>query len=307
MKPLISIIINCYNSEKYIKETIDSVLSQTYTNWEIIFYDNASVDNTKKIINSYNNTKFRIYTSPINILLGAARNEAIKLANGEYIAFLDSDDYWHPDKLEKQLIEFKSNSKIGLVYTDAIYFNNLNKKMRLYEYRKNYTGNCLRPLLLDYFLCMSSCMIKRKIIEENNIEFDSNLLVCEDPDYFIQIALHSLFSYCDFPLTYYRLHEDSLTYKNRELFFIEISYIINKINSKYNQINDIVDILKIAKKKNVINNAKYFWSIKDTSKAINILINNFSIYNFKYLILVCIPYNFVSTVYKIFFPKRVSY
>ena len=103
MKPLVSIIINCYNSDKYIKQTIDSVLTQTYDNWEVIFYDNASTDDTKEIISSYNNVNFRIFTSPINILLGAARNEAIKLANGEYIAFLDSDDYWHSSKLEKQI------------------------------------------------------------------------------------------------------------------------------------------------------------------------------------------------------------
>ena len=307
MKPLVSIIINCYNSEKYIKQTIDSVLSQTYDNWEIIFYDNASTDNTREIISFYNNVNFIIFTSPNNILLGAARNEAIKLAKGEYIAFLDSDDYWHPNKLEKQILIFQENLNTGLVYTDAIYFNTSEKKMRLYEYRKYYIGNCIQPLLLDYFLCMSSCMIKKSIIINYNIEFDNNLLVCEDPDYFIQIALRSDFSYCDFPLTYYRIHDKSLTAQNRELFFTELSYIMDKLSSYVYSEKKISFILNLAKKRNIINKSKYYWSINETNKAFRELTYNFRFNNFKYILLFCIPYSLVLYIYKIIHPNRVSY
>ena len=307
MKPLVSIIINCYNSDKYIKQTIDSVLTQTYDNWEVIFYDNASTDDTKEIISSYNNVNFRIFTSPINILLGAARNEAIKLANGEYIAFLDSDDYWHSSKLEKQIFIFQENPDLGLVYTDAIYFNASNKKMRLYEYRKYYLGNCLEPLLLDYFLCMSSCMIKKSIILKYKIEFDNKLLVCEDPDYFIQIALKSDFSYCNLPLTYYRIHDKSLTAQNRELFFKEILYIIDKLYSFNIVDKNINNILNLAKNNNTINKSKYYWSIKETKKAIRNLTSNFRFNYLKYILLFCIPYSYVLYIHSIIYPNRVSY
>ena len=75
---LVSIIVNCYNSQKYLKETIKSIISQTYLNYEVIFYDNQSIDNTVKIIESYKNNKFKIYKSNCKLVLGEARNKAIK-------------------------------------------------------------------------------------------------------------------------------------------------------------------------------------------------------------------------------------
>ena len=184
---LVSIIVNCYNSQKYLKETVKSIVSQTYLNYEVIFFDNQSSDNTVKIIKSFNNSKFKIYSSKSKLVLGEARNKAIKKANGDYIAFLDSDDYWAPNKLELQIKKFQSFPNLGLVYSDAIYFNS-KKEMQLYKYRKAYAGNCTKPILLDYFLCMSSCLVKMDIIKKHKIFFDNQLMVCEDPDFFLQIS-----------------------------------------------------------------------------------------------------------------------
>ena len=94
MKTLISIIVNCYNGEKYLKDTIQSVLNQKYQNWEMIFWDNQSNDNSKKIINKYNDNRIKYFYSNKKLPLYAARNEAIKKSSGELIAFLDTDDWW---------------------------------------------------------------------------------------------------------------------------------------------------------------------------------------------------------------------
>ncbi|HPP87191.1 MAG TPA: glycosyltransferase family A protein, partial [bacterium] len=111
----VSVIINCYNSEKFLRATIESVLNQTYKNFELIIYDDASSDNTKDIALSYGN-KLIFYRTEIRYPLGKARNEALKYATGELITYLDHDDLLINDSLEKRVKVFKSNKKIALVF-----------------------------------------------------------------------------------------------------------------------------------------------------------------------------------------------
>ena len=101
--PLVSVIMNCLNGEQYLREAIDSVYAQTYDNWEIIFWDNASYDGTKKIAKSYD-SKLKYFKSEVTSILGAARVLAVEKAKGEYFAFLDCDDIWYKEKLDKQMI-----------------------------------------------------------------------------------------------------------------------------------------------------------------------------------------------------------
>ena len=96
--PLISVIINCYNGEKFLKKSIESVINQTYSNWEIIFWDNLSNDNSKKIVNHYTDKRIKYFGAKNFTKLYEARNLAIEKASGEYIAFLDVDDWWTNNK-----------------------------------------------------------------------------------------------------------------------------------------------------------------------------------------------------------------
>ena len=102
---LVSIITPCYNSAAYIKETIDSVRRQTYNNWEMIIVDDCSTDNSVEIIESHikEDARIRLVIRGKNSGVAAARNDAMKLARGQYVAFLDSDDEWMEEKLEKQI------------------------------------------------------------------------------------------------------------------------------------------------------------------------------------------------------------
>ena len=111
MNELISIITPSYNSEKYLKECIESVLNQTYSNWEMLIVDDASIDGSRSIIESYSSKESRIKTILLDENSGAAkaRNIAIDRSEGRYIAFLDSDDIWVPEKLEIQLMFMKDN------------------------------------------------------------------------------------------------------------------------------------------------------------------------------------------------------
>jgi len=115
---MISIITPSYNSKPFIKMCIDSVLAQTYKNWEMIIVDDVSQDNSNEIIKEYIKNDSRIQLIKLDVNSGAAiaRNRAIKEAKGRYIAFLDSDDYWHEEKLAKQL-EFMHAKQIALSFT----------------------------------------------------------------------------------------------------------------------------------------------------------------------------------------------
>lgn len=117
--PLVSIITANYNGENYISETINSILAQTYTNWELFIIDDSSDDNSLKIIKDFIQGSEKVHLIANDLNLGAAktRNKGIEKAKGKYIAFLDGDDLWKPDKLKKQ-VRFMENENISFSFTD---------------------------------------------------------------------------------------------------------------------------------------------------------------------------------------------
>lgn len=121
---LVSIITPSYNSSRFIAQTIESILSQTYTNWELLITDDCSVDDTREIVERYQqkDPRIKFFQLKENSGAGVARNYSIKMANGRYIAFCDSDDRWYPDKLEKQLA-FMARKRCILSYTSYMTCN----------------------------------------------------------------------------------------------------------------------------------------------------------------------------------------
>lgn len=115
MEELVSIITPCYNSEKYIKETYDSILNQTYKNWEWIIIDDCSTDDSVEIIEKFNDSRVKLHVNHMNSGAAVSRNKALEIANGRYITFIDSDDLWLPQFLEKS-IEFLKINHEELVY-----------------------------------------------------------------------------------------------------------------------------------------------------------------------------------------------
>lgn len=116
-KGLVSIITPTYNCAPYIAETIVCVQNQSYTNWEMIIIDDCSTDNTKEIVDCFNDPRIKYHCLPTNSGAAVARNTALKMAKGRWIAFLDSDDIWSSDKLEKQ-VSFMLNNDIHFSYTE---------------------------------------------------------------------------------------------------------------------------------------------------------------------------------------------
>ena len=154
---LVSIITPAYNAEKYIKDTIESVIAQTYVNWELIIVDDASKDNTVNIIKIYQKKDRRIKLIPLNENQGVAnaRNIAIQNAKGIYIAFLDADDIWEKDKLKKQ-IQILKNTNADITYTAYKMIDETGKTIKRRSVKKEIL---LNDLLKENSIIFSSVLL----------------------------------------------------------------------------------------------------------------------------------------------------
>ena len=128
--PLVSVIMNCFNGELFLKDSIESVINQTYENWELIFWDNRSKDKSAEIFKSYKDKRLKYFYADEHTSLYKARNLAIDQSKGNFISFIDTDDLWNKDKLELQMPYFK-NPEVGVVYSNLWIFKKKVTKRKL--------------------------------------------------------------------------------------------------------------------------------------------------------------------------------
>ena len=231
-KPLVSVIINCFNGEKYLREALDSVITQTYKNWEIIFWDNQSTDKSAEIFKSYKDSRLKYYcaSSHANILY-EARNYALQKANGDFIAFLDVDDWWLPNKLEKQIPLF-DDSDVGVVYgNEWRLFEKKNKKV-IYRKKILPTGMILDELLCDYVIGSPTYVIRKKSLDSLEYHFNKHFHIIGDFDLNTRLAAKWKINCVQDPVAVARIHgqNESLLNKDKEIDELKIWYDEMKIN-----------------------------------------------------------------------------
>lgn len=210
MKPLVSIIINCLNCEKYLNKAIKSVLDQTYNNWEIIFLDNNSKKLIKNLLNEYKDSRIKYFKNNKTTSLFEARNIAISKTNGDFIAFLDSDDFWVKDKIKSQISIF-NDKEVNLIYSKAWVIEENNNK-RINIRKKLPSGYILDDLLLnENFICFSSIMIRKESLNLSKDIFNSSFEVSGDYDFLLRFAYKNYFYCINEPLVFYRIHENNLS------------------------------------------------------------------------------------------------
>jgi glycosyltransferase involved in cell wall biosynthesis len=232
-QPLVSVIMNCHNGEKYLREAIDSVYAQTYTNWEIIFWDNTSIDGSDIIAKSYSK-KLKYYKSEKKTPLGEARNKALKKAKGRYLSFLDCDDMFLPGKLLKQVCEMQFGN-FGMCY-GSVYHIDKNGGMIGKRKVLSKKGKILRRLLMNYDINMQTVMIESNLIKRFSLSFDQELEFSPDYDLFMEIAVISNIVSLDGYLSKYRIHCDSLTQKSQHLICKEGLHTLNRLKKKYENV-----------------------------------------------------------------------
>jgi glycosyltransferase involved in cell wall biosynthesis len=211
---LISILLNCHNGEKYLKETLRSIKAQDYNNWELVFIDNNSTDKTKNIFDIEKDKRFKYFFLKNKKKLGYARNYGLSKCKGDYIAFIDDDDLWEKDKLSQQITYFK-DKKIDLIYTNVIKFSKKKKLNTLNTFKfllLNYDQT--KNLFNNYNITLSSVILRRSIIIKYNYKFNENFNYIEDFDFFIRISRKHKFKFIIETLTKWRVHDQSLTHQN---------------------------------------------------------------------------------------------
>jgi glycosyltransferase involved in cell wall biosynthesis len=206
---LVSVIIPNYNYAHFLREAIDSVLAQTYSNIEIIVVDDGSTDGSREVIESYGNQIRAVFQQ--NKGVSAARNNGVKAGDGEYIAFLDADDIWLPEKIEKQAKEFEAAKNLGLVHTGVIDIDISGK--RLVSQMNGRSGRVSRELLqFDGPVVLgggSGIMIRRSTFEKID-GFDPRMSTSADWDLFYRASCVCEFGFVPEILVEYRIHGSNM-------------------------------------------------------------------------------------------------
>ena len=284
--PLLSVIIPA--DKKYIKEAIDSVLAQTYPVYEIIVADDGSTDKTREIAYSYcverraycgdaiRNTHDAIrYIYQPNRGPGAARNKGIKEAKGEYIAFLDADDLWMPEKLEKQINSLQlpkmptATSEVVMVCCDMSH--NVDGKLiyKSYLKEKGYkfvsSGSIYENLLRENFIFTPTVIVKKEILEKMGY-FDESYRICEDYKMWLNIAKNYSIGFIDEPLVIRNRHKENIT-QDKYLFISSGIRLFEEILNSNNHSPKLKNIIKNEYYRRFFNLGYYYWDKGDMGSA----------------------------------------
>lgn len=253
-KPLVSIIINCYDGETFLREAIDSVIAQTYENWELVFWDNQSTDSTREIVESYNNPKIKYFYAPDHTPLGEARNLAVEKANGEYINFLDADDVWSPNKLEEQ-VKLLVPGEVELVYTPfkLLLEGDVDGHMikvffELYTLQNKRDAD-YKILLKHNFIVFSSVLLRKELYVRIG-GINNAFRQYEDYELLLKCSLLTKFASARSTFTKYRIHGTNNSSDNRSVGYKEFDQIIHSLPESVDR--------NIALKKN---EARQIWSL----------------------------------------------
>lgn len=210
----ISIIVPTYNRARMVTETIDSILNQTYQDFELIVVDNCSIDDTEKVIGGYADKRIRYFRHDNGGVIAVNRNYGILQAKGEFIAFCDDDDLWLPDKLEKQMLEFEKDERLGLVCTNAILFNEKGDLGKFFTNKLNDNNFTFGSLVRKSSMICSSVLVKKSVIDDIGVmDTSPEIFTAEDYELWLRIAKKYRVKYVDLPLVKYRVHPGNVKKK----------------------------------------------------------------------------------------------
>ena len=298
MKEKVSILMPSYNYEKYIGEAIESVIKQTYSNWELIIIDDGSKDSSVEIIKSFKDKRIKLYiqdNSGVTITL----NKALNYSSGKYICFLDADDKYHPEKIEKQIQMINSGYDIVTTKVNAINKESRNSSDKFFDlWWNSYDPNIIFGEDREYkffngnYLCKSALMLKKDLFLRFG-NFNNSLITAYDLELWIKMIPFVRIGRCNQILTYYRWHGLNETIVNptrmrTELLLIYDDYLDNlhlslgnspeKVNKflisfqhflNKNELLNAYNALQILKKSTEVNNSI---DLLKNNKALDLII-----------------------------------
>ena len=287
----VSIIVNCYNGAEYLKSCLESIKKQSYKNYELIFWDNKSQDNSKEIfLNFINDTRFKYFESETHTTLYEARNLAIDKTSGDYIAFLDTDDWWVEDYLFDRIKIFNENEDYIFSFSNCYHYFQRKKKRKVFTKTIIPSGNIF-DFLSKKYLVKISCLMIKKLVFLNEKKFNKNFNIIGDFEFVMRLAAKYKGFSINKPQAYIRFHSQNFLSNNRGMFYDEYKswyeavknlepYIIYK-----NYYENYLLYLKIVK--NILKN-------KNKELLFDILRYPLSLNKFKLLFLFLLPKKIIS-------------
>ncbi|MHC5183919.1 MAG: glycosyltransferase family 2 protein [Planctomycetota bacterium] len=240
MPALVSVVMTSYNHEKFLPDAIDSVLNQTYEDFELIIIDDASSDRSQEIIGHFQQKDPRI--RPIfhdrNMGISRTTNDGFMAAKGEYVAYVQSDDLWIPDKLEKQLTILEGNPDL-VVWSDAAIIDEMgNSTGRLFTEKyhaecKPKSGNLFLSLSRSNYICGQSMILKTQVAQA--IQFDPGFVYANDYKFMLELSRQCDFYFINEPLVQYRIHGDNSITKNKHIWARDDYYLSRYLLTNYVQ------------------------------------------------------------------------
>lgn len=296
--PLISVIIPTYNHANYLRRALDSVFSQTYCNFEVIVVDNFSTDSTQEIIDSFKHKGLSHIKFHNEGVIGKSRNRGIKMSSGEWVAFLDSDDFWIEEKLEQCARYFKPN--FDVIFHD-MYLIQGNQKAASH---KKLRGRNLKSPVLDDLLIFGNCIVNSAaVVRKSSIEkvnyISEEKLLCGAEDYNLWLKISKSlgrFKYVQKTLGFYRLHDISVSQKNMSV----------PIKSAVNEFSPLLDVRRrsVLRARIMYVGGRARFKSKNLSSAL--LLFRFSVAHGLFAIRVKSSLMILTIVYKLVFKKVLS-
>lgn len=212
--PLVSIMMPVYNAEAYLSAAIDSVFSQTYTNWELIIVDDGSTDHSGTIAAQYQDQRIRLLHQQ-NAGEAAARNTALQHMHGRWLAFIDADDLWLPSHLERAITYLQQHPECSAVYTDGFHIDQDGHQLQSLSSRRRgpFEGWIFEQVVRasDVFGPPLCVVLDRELVEAHQLRYDSRIVIGPDWDFFTRFSEFAHFGYLDEHTCLYRVHLTNIT------------------------------------------------------------------------------------------------
>lgn len=290
MDKLVSIITPVYNREEFLAVMIESVLVQTYANWELILVDDGSTDKSWEIIQAYAaaDTRIKVLKRPEKRLKGAnaARNYGFEKSLGTFINWFDSDDKMHPEFIERKVKEFISNAEVNIVFSKTIQTDFQERKV--YDERLSPSKNLFKDYILRNVSWYLPDGMFRRTYLEGRLLFDENLLAGQDRDFYIRLLCSGTpkVKILDFHGTFYRIHSGSIS---------EEIYRKGNIKMQFSHYRSLVNQVKVLKRNNKLDKTlKKHYTYEISKRLPAVLKTNNSIQNYFYWVLNLSDFNFHS-------------
>jgi glycosyltransferase involved in cell wall biosynthesis len=209
----------CFNGEKHLRESIESILGQTHTDWELIFWDNQSTDLSASIVKEYQDPRIKYHLAPVHTNLGGGRAKSWPLLTGKFIAFLDVDDTWEPDRLELQIPLF-NDPEVSIVAGNVLWKNDKHEEL-IYSKWYPQEGYVTQNLLYHYFLSLPSVTLRRSAVEKLEKAFDPEFSHISDFDLFVRVSAAGKLAIVKKKIANWRVDMNSLSWAQRTKFYSE--------------------------------------------------------------------------------------